>query len=94
MCGAELGHPGVVLRFRSCEPSPSASPPPPPLRVASHQTRRRASSAPVVSVIAIANVVGTYFDAADAKEPPIVRIAYRDRFLAAAAAALVAGTAG
>ena len=63
---------------------------PPPLRVASHRTRRHASSAPVVS--AIANVVGTYFDAADAKERAIVRIAYRDRFLAAAAA-LVAGAA-
>ena len=33
---------------------------------------RRASSAPVVSVIA--NVVGTYFDAADAKERPIVEL--------------------
>ena len=43
-------------------------------------------------VSAIANVVGTYFDAADAKERPIVRIAYRDCFLAAAAA-LVAGAA-
>ena len=43
-------------------------------------------------VSVIANVVGTYFDAADAKERPIVRIAYRDRFLAAAAA-LVAGAA-
>ena len=41
---------------------------------------------------AIASVVGTYFDAADAKERAIVRIAYRDRFLAAAAA-LVAGAA-
>ena len=25
VCGAERGHPGIVLRFRSCEPSPSAS---------------------------------------------------------------------
>ena len=33
-----------------------------------------------------------YFDAADAKERPIVRIAYRDRFLAAAAAS-IAGAA-
>ena len=47
--------------------------------------------APVVSAN-VANVVGTYFDAADAKEWAIVRIAYRDRFLAAAAA-LVTGSA-
>ena len=45
---------------------------------------------PVVSVTA--NVVGPYFDAADAKERAIVRIAYWDRFLAAAAV-LVAGAA-
>ena len=43
-------------------------------------------------VSVIANVVDTYLDAADAKERDIVRISYRDRFVAAAAA-LVAGAA-
>ena len=43
--------------------------------------------------LAEGGILEGYFDAADAKERPIVRIAYRDCFLAAAAAALVAGAA-
>ena len=83
------GQPGIVLRFRGCGPSLSAS------RASSSPSREPPNSPPRLGpsgLCHIANAVGTYFDAADAKERAIVRFAYRDRFLAAAAA-LVAGAA-
>ena len=50
VCGAERGHPGIVLCFRSCGPSPSACrASSSPSREPPNSRRRASSAAPVVS---------------------------------------------